>query len=207
MSLNQSGLRAAFARILTLACISISALLTGCASFYVDGNTKVVAASEFKKPNAPRPVQLVFEFQTRGAPNTRATDLVKPEVVQQVTSSGLFSTMVDRPASDSGLLSITINNVPLTDDAFTKGFVTGLTFGLAGSKVSDGYVCTVKYLPPGASEPIVKTARHAIHATIGAAAAPGNATPAPDGKSAVMTMVDGVVSTALNDLSKDPQFQ
>lgn len=71
----------------------------------------------------------------------------------------------------------------------------------------DGYVCTVSYLPPGAKEPIVKTERHAIHSTFGAAATPGNAFKADNLMGAVKTMVDGVVSTALNDLSRDPLFQ
>ena len=92
----------------------------------------------------------------------------------------------------------------MTDDAFSKGFVTGLTFGLAGSQVSDGYVCTAKFTP-ASGQAVTKTARHAIHTTLGAAAAaPGNATKAAGMEDAAYTMQRQVLSQVLNDLSKDP---
>jgi hypothetical protein len=181
--------------------------LTGCANFYVDGNTQEVKTSEFKKPSEPRPAQLVFEFQTKGVLNARATQLLQQQVVDQVKASQLFSDVETQPTAHSNLLSIRINNVPISDDAFAKGFVTGLTFGLAGSKVSDGYICTATYLKPGSVDPVVKTTRHAIHTTLGAAASPGNATKAENIEDAVRTMVRQVVSNVLNDLSKDPSFQ
>lgn len=36
--------------------------LTGCASFYVDDNTKDVPVAQMAKPAQPKPVQLLFEF-------------------------------------------------------------------------------------------------------------------------------------------------
>lgn len=186
--------------------IGLLVALGGCASFYVDGTTKEVATADFKKPDQPRPVQMLFEFQTKGAANDRATQMLKARVVEQIKASGLFTSVDDAPAPGGALLSITLNNVPLTDDAFSKGFVTGLTFGLAGSKVSDGYVCTARY-SPSTGEPIVKQARHAIHATLGAAAAPGNAAKADNVEAAVTLMTRQVVSNVLNDLSRDPAFK
>jgi hypothetical protein len=180
--------------------------LGGCASFYVDGTTKEVATADFRKPEQPRPVQVLFEFQTKGAANDRATQHLKARVVEQVKGSGLFTSVGEAPVTGGALLSITLNNVPLSDDAFSKGFVTGLTFGLAGSKVSDGYVCTARY-SPGTGEPIVKQARHAIHATFGATATPGNAVKADNVETAVTLMTRQVVSNVLNDLSRDPAFK
>ncbi len=174
---------------------------------YLDGNLKEVQAEKYQKPMSPRPAQLVFEFQTKGVLNTRATDYLKAQVVEQVRTSGLFSQVVEAPAPGAGLLSISLNNVPVTDDAFSKGFVTGLTFGLAGTTVTDGYVCTVKYFPEGQAEPIVKAARHALHTTVGASSAPPNATKMDSMEAAVRTMTRQIVSNGLNDLSQDPSFQ
>ena len=180
---------------------------TGCANFYVDGATKEVPAAQFKKPVPTHPVQLLFEFQTKGVANARATDLLKAKVLDQVKASGLFSTVSEGPVDGGALISLTLNNVPLTDDAFSKGFVTGLTFGLAGSQVSDGYVCTVRYQSGTRATALTRQARHAIHTTMGAANAPGNATKATDTLAAVTLMTQQVISNVLNDLSQDPQFR
>lgn len=181
--------------------------LTGCASFYVDTATKEVAAADYKKPTSPRPVQVVFEFQTKGVANARATQFLAPQVLEQIKGSGLFSELKDTPVEGGAMLSVVINNVPLTDDAFGKGFVTGLTFGLAGSQVSDGYVCTLKYLSQPQAAAINKTTRHAIHTVLGAKGAPTNGTKMDSLELAVKTMTRQIVSAALDELSHDPEFK
>jgi hypothetical protein len=161
-------------------------LLGGCASYYVDGNTRDVAVTHYKTPAAKRPVQLLFEFQTKGVANARATELLKPKIRAQVESSGLFASVSDTPAADSALLSVTLNNVPLSDDAFSKG---------------------AKYLPGSGTTAVTHQARHAIHTTIGATSSPGNAIKAENIDSAVSTMTRQILSNVLNDLSQDPAFQ
>ncbi|WP_284619218.1 hypothetical protein [Aquabacterium humicola] len=185
------------------ACVVATLALGGCGSFYVDSGTPEVQASQYRKPAQAKPVQLMFEFQTKGAPNARATEMLKAQISEQVKTSGLFADVAEQPVPGGAMLSIVLNNVPLTDDAFTKGFVTGLTFGLAGNQVSDGYVCTAKYLGEGQAQPIVKSARHAIHTTVGAAAAPANAVKADSIEAAVRTMTRQIVSTTLNELSQE----
>jgi hypothetical protein len=197
------ALRACFMGVL----LAGAALLTGCANVYVDGNTHEVPLAAMARPAEPRPVQLVVDFQTRGVTNARATAQTKAMIADSVRSTGLFSEVRDTPVEGAGLLSVTINNVPLTDDAAAKGFIAGLTFGAAGQQVTDGYVCTVSYLAPGQSRPIVKTARHAIHTTVGAAPPPPNAWKAPSVLEAVRTMVRQVMSVTLNDLSHDAEFK
>lgn len=205
LRLSSAGLLAR--RLLLAASLGASALLTGCASFYVDTATKEVPAAEFRKVAEPKPVQFLFEFQTKGVANARATDLLRGPVVEQVKGTGLFAALEDKPVAGSAILSVKLNNVPLTDNAFGKGFVTGLTFGLAGSQVSDGYVCTVEYLGAGTAEPVKKTARHAIHTVIGAKGAPENGVAAESAEVAVRTMTRQVISAALKELSDDPVFQ
>ena len=196
----------------TLRCARLIGLLgamafAGCATHYVDGTTKEVPTASFKKPATPQPVQLLFEFQTKGTLNARATDMLKAEVIQQVKGSGLFAGVDDKPVAGGALLSLTLNNVPLTDDVFTKGFVTGFTFGLVGSQVSDGYVCTATYLTSDKPAGITKSARHAIHTSMGTGGAPPNSAKAESLTAAVHTMVRQIVSTTLNDLSQDPSFK
>lgn len=185
---------------------ALTVTLTGCATHYVDGATKGVSASQFRKPTAPQPVQLVFEFQTKGVANANATQQLKAQVLQSVKDSGLFSSVEEKPVPSGSMLSLKLNNVVLTDDAFSKGFATGLTFGLAGSQVSDGYICTISYFGNGQGAPVTKTARHAIHTTLGAAKSPGNAEKAASIQEAVTKMTSQIVSTGLNDLSQDPAF-
>ncbi|WP_157280991.1 hypothetical protein [Pelomonas sp. Root1237] len=187
--------------------LAATALLGGCASAYLDGSTKEIAAAQFKKPPAPAPVQVLFDFQTKGVANAQATAMLRDRVSAQVKASGMFSEVGSAAVPNGAVLSITLNNVPLTDNAFSKGFVTGLTFGLAGSQVSDGYICTATYRASGDAAPVVKQARHAIHTTMGAAATPGNATKMPNLQEAAFQMTNQVVSNVLNDISQDPSFK
>jgi hypothetical protein len=184
-----------------------AALLAGCATHYVDGSTKEVPPSHFTKAPQPRPVQLLTEFQSKGVANARATAATKDMIAEGVRSTGLFTEISDKPAAGAGVLTVTLNNVPLTDDAAAKGFIAGLTFGAAGQQVTDGYVCTVSYLAPGASQPVVKSAKHAIHTTLGASSAPPNAYKAASIDEAVRLMVRQVMSVALSDLSHDAGFK
>ncbi|KAK43282.1 hypothetical protein BG58_34345 [Caballeronia jiangsuensis] len=204
---NTPGNMAIFRRIVTASVLLATTLLAACTSVYVDTQTKQVPVAQMKKVADPKPVQLVFEFQTKGAPNARATDTLSSAVSKEVKDSGLFSTVSSNPQPNAGMLSVTLNNVPITEDAASKGFVTGLTFGLAGNTVTDGYICTVSYLAPNRTTPIVKTARHAIHTTIGNANAPANAQKSPSALDAINQMTLDVLSNALDDLSRDPAFE
>lgn len=188
---------------LVLACSGT--LLTGCASFYLDPATKDVPVAEMRHVTAPKPVRVNFEFQTRGAPNSRATELLGVAVMDQVRASGLFSSVDGGP--QDAVLEIKLNNVPLGDDSpAAKGIATGLTFGLVGTSVGDGYECKLSYLPAGRTTPIVKVARHAIYTTIGNASPPPNMIKTDNGQQAAQRMTHAIVSTALRDLSLDPAF-
>jgi len=182
-------------------------ILPGCANFYVDGNTKEVQPAQFHKPAAPQPTQFFYEFQTKGVANAAATGQTRGTVLAQVKSSGLFSTVSEEPVTGGRNLSIVVNNVPMTDDAFNKGFVTGLTFGIAGSHVSDGYVCTARYRANATAPAVTKQARHAIHTTLGSGDPPANAVKTDGVKEAVDLMLHQLVSNVLNEISHDPQFK
>jgi hypothetical protein len=194
-----------FQRLSGVALLAGAALLTGCATSYVDTATREVSATEYKKPAQPKVVKVNFEFQTKGVPNGRATEFLKAQVNEQLLASGLFSAAAADAKAD--MLNVTLNNVPVDgQNPAMSGFVTGLTFGLAGSTVTDGYVCTVNYLPAGSSTTVSATARHAIHTTLGASGAPQNAEKSDSTEAAVRKMARDVISTALRDLSNSPNF-
>ena len=181
--------------------------LSGCVGIYLDATTKEVPVTAFKKPANPKPVQLVFEFQTKGVANPKVTEFLAEQVSTQVKGSGLFSEVKNTPAPDGALLSLVINNVVLTDDAYGKAFMSGLTLGLAGTQVTDGYICTIKYLPTAQAPVINKTAHHAIHSVLGAKEGPENAIKIDDYEVAAKTMTRQIVSNTLNDLSLDAEFK
>jgi len=195
-------------RLALVAGASVVALgLAGCASMYVDGNLPETQKSEFRKPAQPPAVQLAFEFQTKGASNARATEFLKAKVKSQVQDSGLFSSVSDTAVPGSGLLAITVNNIPLTNDAAAKGFVTGLTFGLAGTTVADGYDATLSYSPPSSTAAATRVqGKHIIHTSIGTGSPPAGAIKTSGGEEAVTLMMKQLVSRLLADLSKDPAF-
>lgn len=187
--------------------VAVAALaISGCASVYVDTTLGDTKPEDIKKPAQPKPVQYLFSFQTKGTANASATNLLKTQVVEQVQASGLFSQVSEAPVEGGSLLNITINNVPLTDDAAAKGFATGLTFGLAGSTVTDGYIGTLEYLPPAPGAKISLTAQHAIHTTVGATNPPPHAEKADGFEAAARKVVRQLVAKGLKDLAQDPGF-
>jgi len=186
--------------------VLVAFLSTGCATMYVDNGLKSVSKSDFMAPPEPHPVQLLFTFQTKGAANARATKQLSEQVTKTVTESGLFSSVSTEPVAGGAMISVRINNVPITEDAFSKGFATGLTFGLAGNQVTDGYVCTINYQSVAGGPMLETKVRHAIHTTIGAKKAPENGVKAKSILEAVNTMTSQVVGNGLKELSNDPRF-
>jgi hypothetical protein len=190
----------------TLGVTLFAVLMSGCATMFVDSGLKDVAPTEYMKPPEPKPVQLLFNFQTKGAANARATKFLTDEVTRTVQGSGLFSSVGSQPVAGGALLSVTINNIPVTEDAFSKGFATGLTFGLAGNTVTDGYVCTLDYVAASGRPVMQVKTRHAIHTNVGAKKAPDNAVKAESPEMAVKTMARQIVGNGLKELSLDPGF-
>jgi hypothetical protein len=157
---------------------ALAASLSGCLSMnsYIDPALPTVRAEELRPTRAAQPVHLLFEFRTKGAPNARGTELAKPVAFDTVRSTSLFSNVAEAPVASGRTLTIVIDNVPITEDAASKGFATGLTLGLAGSTVTDGYVCTATYSAPGVA-PKKTEVKHALHTTIGNTDGPKGLTP------------------------------
>lgn len=187
--------------------LTASLLLSGCIvpSFYIDAKPGEVTPDSIQKPATPQPVQLLFEFQTNGAANTKATDVLSPKVLDVVQKSGLFSQVGTTPAPGGALLNIVINDVQ-PDNIASKGFTTGFTFGAVGSVLPDQYVCTASYVPAPGTPAIVKEEHHTIYTEMGAVSAPADSIKVEHADEAVFIMTRQIVAHALRDLSLDPGF-
>jgi hypothetical protein len=167
---------------------------------FIDPALPVLRAEDLQSVAKPQPVQLLFEFRTKGAPNAAATGHTKPTVMETVTTSGLFSSVSETPVAGGRTLALIIDNVPVTKDATGRAFATGFTFGLVGTSVTDGYVCTATYTVPGAP-PKTGSANHALHTNIGNAPAPAGLT-AMKPNEAIPIMVRQMTLNALQALRK-----
>jgi hypothetical protein len=180
--------------------------LSGCLSLksYVDPKLPVVTKADLVPAATPHPVQVQFEFLTNGKPNPRATTQVRPHVLSVATQSGMFSSVGDAPVgADGGTLKVTIENVADKGDAVGKGIGTGLTFGLAGSLVTDGYICTVTYTRDGKT--VETKVQHAIHSTVGNKKGPEGLVPMKLAQASDQVMQQ-MMWNALNDLSRQQAF-
>ena len=61
------------------------------AAEYVGAETPDVKAEDRAVVAHPQPVQVIFQFKTKGAPNARATKMIKSQVLDVIKASGDFS--------------------------------------------------------------------------------------------------------------------
>jgi len=183
--------------------VALTASLSGCISMnsYIDPALPTLRSEDLRANRTPQPDQVHFEFRTKGAPNARATEFAKPIVFDTVRSTSLFSNVAEAPVAGGRTLTLVIDNVPVTQDAASKGFATGLTLGLAGNTVTDGYLCTATYTAPGAM-PKKSEIKHALHTTIGNAEGPKGLTPMKMDK-ALPVVVKQLTLNALQKVRKD----
>jgi len=183
---------------LSFAVVALS--MGGCLSVksYVDPALPKVAYADFQPKVTRPPVHLTLEFQTQGKPNPKATAQIRERVSTVLMASQLFSSVVSESRDNMDRLAIVMNNVGDLGSAVGKGIGTGLTFGLAGSMVTDGYVFVATYTPVG-KLPVQKEYRHAIHTAIGVKAGPEGLTPMTV-QQAVDKVVEELVLLLLRDL-------
>lgn len=181
------------------------------AKFYVDGTALVVKPEEKVVPAAPKPLQILYEFQRDGGPNPKATKFTKPFILEDLKASGGFSSVAETPVEGGAVLSIKFNNV-VDPEALKKakadGFKTGLSFGLfGGTVVEDLYVVTFEYVPAPGATPIKTVVHHKLTTSIGKVdqtTIPGVQYKKAD--LAVRELVRQVMARGLNNLFADPVF-
>lgn len=185
----------------------VCSMLSGCLTTksYVDPTLPKIAKTDLAAVAQPQSVQVLFEFRSKGNSNVKATAMAQPRVMAIVTASGLFSTASTSASTpEAGVLKIIIDNVPQDQNAAAKGFGTGLTFGLAGSLVTDGYICTADYSRNGhTTETVVK---HALYSTIGNHSAPQGLQPM-ELQAAVYQVIDQMTWNSLKQLDDKHAFE
>lgn len=123
--------------------ICVLFLLAGCISpkSYLDPSQPKIGYTDLTRPSKPIPLKLTTEFQRNGEPNPKANATLLDGSSRILRASG----MIEPDGQNSvGSMHITVNNVADIATAATKGFGTGLTFGLIGSTVSDNYELTMQ---------------------------------------------------------------
>lgn len=159
----------------------------------------------------PQPVQLLFSFKTKGAPNAKATKYLKAKVTETVTASGLFSAVSETPTDNGAVLSVVIDNVVNPDEmkkAEGAGAVTGATLFIKGSNITDHYVSTVEYVSGPGAPTISRTAEHRVIVQLGMInSEPKDAVKVGKMDEAIFTMARQIVANPLNEVARDPGFQ
>ena len=175
------------------------------AKFYVNAALGDVKPEAKVTVAEPKPVQLIFTFQTNGKLNGRATKYAKPIMIEDMKKLGVFADFVETPTADGALLSIDFNNIP-EKGAAGKGFATGFTFGLKGLFVTDFYEVTFKYVPANGKPVITKLIKHALHLKKGNKEVESPGILVKNADAAVRMVIAQVSAHGLNDLASDPGF-
>ncbi len=162
-----------FRRWLAFLLLATAVAMPAMAAVYVERSPGEVPPERRARVAAPAPVQLLIAFQTDGKDNGRATRYVTPVITKAIEASGLFSVASETAAAGGATLTVTMNNIVQKGTA-GKGFVTGLTLGLAGTVVRDGYAPTLDFTPAAGAATISKAVEHGIYLKIGAKSAPEN---------------------------------
>lgn len=176
------------------------------AKFYIESKLGDVTAEQRAKVEKPRPVQLIFQFTTDQKANPKATKYIKEQVFKLVRESGAFSEVVETPVEGGAMLAITMDNI-VQKDAAGKGFVTGLTFGLAKTVVRDGYLIVAEYNAAAGATPIRREVTHGLWLTMGTKEVPGpELIQVKNATIGIETIVRQGIGHAVNQLAQDPAF-
>ncbi|HTX49424.1 MAG TPA: hypothetical protein VME40_08545 [Caulobacteraceae bacterium] len=182
-------------------------------SYYLDDELKEVAAQDRTAVANPQPVQVIFQITKNGAPvpSGKGYAILKDKVLDAVRASGVFSDVSDAPSAGGAVVTITLDSVSTPEeerDAGRRGYLSGLTLGLAPGSATDHYVWTVEFVASPSAPKITETAKESLTVAVGLVQhPPPNTVKMPTYHDAIFAMIRDVVSNTLNDLAKDPGFQ
>jgi hypothetical protein len=183
-----------------LALLIGGAIQAGASKSYVDPSYGKVQYADILKPAQPYRLKLKVNFQLNGKPHPGAEKQLMQQVDRVIRASG-FAVPVPEGEAATDELHVVVNNVADIGEAKRKGFVTGSTFFLKGSTVTDYYEMEATAVIGGKT--IAKSGyKHAIHSTIGLAKGPkdiqGTTADEAFGK-----VVEELILNFLGDLQKE----
>lgn len=165
---------------------------------YVDPAYGKVSYEDLTRRAVPYQWRLKAEFQRNGVGFPKVDGELLGHVERVVRASGMAVPTSDAVAPE---LKVIVNNVADVGQAAAKGFGTGLTFGLAGSQVTDFYEMEIVFAD---GDKVIKKSgyKHALHSTIGNARGPAGLTPMTVSE-AFAKVVEQLVLNALKDIETE----
>lgn len=174
------------------------ALLSGCISLksYVDPSYAKATHADIKTAREKYNTKVNVEFQRNGKHLERGDKEIRGHVERALRATNVFN---PTESNESITLKVVVNNVADMGQAAAKGFGTGLTFGLAGSAVTDYYEFTITYTDVWGME-LAKSYKHALHSTVGNKAAPIKGVKATTPADGIATIIEQVVVNFVFDM-------
>lgn len=182
--------------IIALAVLSCAAL-AGCATpkSYLDPSVPKASYDDIRKRIEPLKLRLVVEFQRNGEHYAKADSTLKDNAERVLRGTGVIVASDDKPV---GEIKIVVNNIADMSNVVGKGFVTGLTFGLAGSTVMDAYEVSISVTVNGKTINHAGV-KHAIYTIIGKKSAPDGVETIPP-NIAFERVLEQMILRALHDM-------
>jgi hypothetical protein len=180
--------------------VMMSVALTACMSTksFLDPSFPKISYEELKKPLQPKKLRVTAEFQRNGEHLERVDQSISDSTERILRASGLAI-----PGAD-GTIHVVLNNIADIGGAVGKGLGTGLTFGLAGSLVTDTYEMQVTINVGGKT--FTRTAvKHALHSAIGRAETPEGIETMPL-QTAFDRLFEQMLLRVLKEYQSSPEF-
>jgi hypothetical protein len=157
--------------------------------------------ADIARPSEPYRIKISVEFQRNGAHMPRVDKELMGHVDRVVRATG-FAVPATQDAS--GELKVVVNNIADLGEAKRKGFGTGLTFGLAGTIVTDYYEMQASL---SINDKVIRRAgyKHALHSTIGLKKAPEGLEPMKTSE-AFGKVVEQLILNFINDIQKSGEI-
>jgi hypothetical protein len=191
---------------LKVAVLSLTLLaLQGCFALhasYVDPQFHHASYGDLQRSPAPYVMAVEVQFERNGQLKPAAVAEVRSDIERTLRSSGIVVPYEGRGAAD-GQITVTLNNVTNMTADMAKGFGTGLTWGLVGSTVTDGYIMTCTLTQADATTG--GEYKHAILTTQGIKGAPDGMTKVSL-PAAVNQVIDDMVLNFLADMQRQQRL-
>lgn len=184
--------------------LAVALALSGCMSMktYVDPQYAKSSPQDIKAVASKYTTLVQVEFQVNGEAKPAVDDQLMAQVTKSLLASGVFQIGA---GAELPTIKVVVNNVADLGDAAASGFVTGLTFGAAGSVATDRYEATVSYTDKN-GQPKTKKYLHALHTTLGNADAPvAGVAPLPL-NDAFGKVIEQVLTNFIADMQREGQF-
>ena len=183
-------------RLLTLSlALTVSSLLGACApslKSYADPSYRNGTTAQLLAIDPPLPVRVDVQFQQRGEHKPNSDIRLRGHVERAL----LASRMLVPDQLSTRVLRVLVKNVGDASEARAAGIKNGLSFGLAGSVVTDEYQFNISYTD-GEGKKSDVFFRHAIHTAVGQADLPTGTKPLKPQEAYGETVQDAVTGALL----------